>query len=38
MPSNRLLEATARDADHAGVLAFKRSAIRQWAVSATPSF
>jgi hypothetical protein len=25
MPSNHLLEATARDADHAGALAFKRS-------------
>jgi hypothetical protein len=26
MPSNCLLESTARDADHAGALAFKRSA------------
>ena len=25
MPSDRQLEATARDADHAGALAFKRS-------------
>ena len=33
-----LAEAVARDSSNAGALAFKRWAIREWAVSTTPSF